>query len=66
MEKVRQIGKYITIAACITAVVVGVIRWKYFAPIELSIACWIGLMIWIFGAVGVRIQRYRESQRSSK
>lgn len=66
METMRQIGKYVTIAACITAVAWGVIHWRYFAPIELSVACWVGLIIWISGAVGVRVQRYRESQRSSK
>ena len=65
MDYVRQIGKYVTITSCIIAVGCGIVNWKYFAPFEISVICWVGLILWITGAAGIRIQKYL-AQRSTR
>ena len=65
MEHLRQVGKILTISICIVAIFYGIMHKRYFAPFELSVACWIALTAWIVGAVGVRIQKHR-AQRTEK
>jgi len=65
MEHLRQVGKILTISICIVAIFYGIMHKRYFAPFELSVACWVALIVWIVGAVGVRVQKYR-AQRIGK
>ena len=66
MDTVRRIGKYIAIVSCIIAIAHGIIYRKYFAPFEVSVACWIGVFIWIIGYIGVKIQKRRASGSPKK
>jgi hypothetical protein len=65
MEHLRQVGKYIALGSCAVAIVYGVVNWRYFAPFEISVICWVGLILWLIGAAGVRIQRHL-AQRSRR
>jgi type IV secretory pathway TrbD component len=64
MDTVRQIGKYVTLGTCIVAIANGIIHKTLVAPIGISVMCWIGLVIWIVGFIGVRIQKRRASRSS--
>lgn len=74
METVRQIGKYVTIATAIMGVASGIMVLVQggvgsgrvpLAPIEISIACCLGLIVWVIGYVGVQVQK-RLASRSLK
>jgi uncharacterized membrane protein (DUF373 family) len=66
MDTVRQIGKYVVITTCIIAVAHGIIYRQYFAPFEISLACWGGLLLWVVGFAGVKIQKYMASRSLKK
>lgn len=66
IDYIRKFGKYLTIAACIAAVCYGIIFRRFFAPFEISLACWIGLLIWggALGAAKLK-KKYLESRSKS-
>ena len=66
MDVIRQIGKYTCIAACIIAVANLIIHRQFWAPLPVSIACWIGLALWIIGAGSLWLKKRTASRASHK
>ncbi|MDQ7785350.1 MAG: hypothetical protein RDU20_20875 [Desulfomonilaceae bacterium] len=65
LDLIRLLGKYLTICTVIAAVLHGILFRQFWAPFYLSIACWIGILIWLAGAGGMWL-RQRASVHSSK
>jgi hypothetical protein len=65
LNLIRLLGKYLTICSVIAAVLHGIIFRQFWAPYQISIACWIGILVWLTGAGGLWL-RQRASSRSSK
>lgn len=62
MDYVRKVGKYLVLVSIIIAVLHGLVYQKIFAPFEVSIACWIGVILWIIGFGGAKLQKYLASR----
>jgi ABC-type enterochelin transport system permease subunit len=66
MDWLREIGKYIVIVTCAIAVLHGIIYRTMFAPLEISIACMVGIVLWVIGFLGMKIQKFMDSRRPRK
>jgi uncharacterized membrane protein (DUF373 family) len=66
MDRIREIGKYIVIVTCIIAVAHGLIYRTFFAPLEISIACVAGIILWVVGYLGVKIPKYLKSRKTQR
>jgi hypothetical protein len=65
LNLIRLLGKYIAICSVIVAILHGVVYQQFWAPFYVSIACWLGIIIWLIGAGGLWLRK-RTSSRSSK
>jgi hypothetical protein len=57
LEFTRQLGKYTCICTVVIAVLNGLIHQQFWAPFYVSIACWIGLIVWVISLLGLKINR---------
>ncbi len=58
LDSIRKIGKYVAMAACMVAVAHGFIYWKLFCPMEVSMACIFGIILWAIGRAGMFMLTY--------
>jgi small-conductance mechanosensitive channel len=65
VDYIRKVGKYLIFVSIAIAVLHGIIYQKIFAPFEVSIACWIGILLWGIGFGGGKLKKYRAA-RSGK
>lgn len=57
LEFTRQLGKYTCICTVVIAVLNGLVHQQFWAPFYVSIACWIGLIVWVTSLLGLKINR---------
>ncbi len=59
---IRQLGFYACLCAVVIAVLNGIINRQFWAPFYVSIACWIGLIVWMTGFLGLKIKKKLSSR----
>lgn len=66
LEAIRQVGKFLTLVTCAIAILHGIIYWKFFAPLAISLICVVAVILWIIGAAGTWIIKFQRSRHAKK
>lgn len=66
LDAIRQIGKYTCIIAVVIAVANGLIKQQFWAPLYVSVACWIGLILWIVAAGSLWLMKKKTATRAAR